>query len=159
MGLTLNMSTRNDFVPVHGEKYIAFTVSDFYGDVEFRQLECEFTYQMIDAEDGYPVPSTACYDATTGGDLPFDVPFLFDDNHMPYLLTEAQIAGRKCHSLSVQRFWWVKTWFLSDRNHYQLHPEELDSESIGIMPTAQFISSVREANVKRKEMKYGGEND
>ncbi|UGV23841.1 hypothetical protein [Escherichia phage BI-EHEC] len=52
-GLKLEMLTKQEFVPEHGETYIAFLISDFYGDLEYVELECEFHYQMIDAETGY----------------------------------------------------------------------------------------------------------
>lgn len=148
-GLNIQMDTRQTFVPEHGAHHVAFLVSDFYGDLEFKNLYCEFQYTMVDAEGEYPLPCGMCYE---GHDMPFDVPLLFNGKE-PYILTPEQILKRKSHKEDEQRFWWIKTWFLSDGRMMQIHPEELDELSIGIMKQSDFIKQVRVANVTHLEVK------
>lgn len=153
MPLSITMLTRNEFVPEHDEHYVAFLVSDFYGDLELKYLRCEFQYGMIDADNGYPLPCGVCY---YGDDMPFDTPLLFDADHKAYVLTPEQIEERKYHPDPEQRFWWEKTWFLTDKGNFQLHPEELDEMSIGIMKEKDFMKQVVEANADRRKIKEAG---
>ena len=148
MPLSITMQDRSEFVPEHNEQYIAFLVSDFYGSLDFKYLRCEFQYTMIDADNGFPLPCSMCYE---GDDMPFDTPLMFD-GQKAYVLTPEQIVERKCHPDPEQRFWWEKTWFLTDRRT-QIHPEELDEMSIGIMREKDFMKQVREANVVRRKAK------
>lgn len=145
MALTLEMLTRNDFTPENGVEYAAFLVSDFYGELEFKYLTCEFNYTMIDADNGYPLPCSANYE---DNDLPCDVPILFKDK-MPYVISQEEIEERENHYDPEQRFWWIKTWFLTDKRNTQIHPEELDEISIGIMKVTDFIKKVKVANSER----------
>lgn len=69
------------------------------------------------------------------------------------LLTEEEKETYKYHEEEDQRFWWEKTWFLSDRRNLQIHPEELDEMSIGIMKKKDFMFQVREANKLRIAIK------
>ena len=149
MGLTLEMATRDDFKPEHDEYYITFLVSDFYNDVEYKELRCEFYYSMICAETGYPVPCSMCY---SPNDFPFDVPLLFDKDNKPYALSRGEMEDREFHDDPEQRFWWTKTWMLTSNNTC-IHPEELDEISVGIMKTSDFVGSVRQANKFRLEVK------
>lgn len=148
-GLNIQMDTRATFVPEHDMSYIAFLVSDFYADLQFKHLYCEFQYTMVDAKDGSQLPCWMCYE---GDDMPFDTPLLFNGKH-PYILTPEQIEERKWHKEEQQRFWWIKTWFLSDGRMLQIHPEELDEMSIGIMKKSDFMQQVRVANEVRMEVK------
>lgn len=143
-GLKLKMLTKQEFVPEHGETYIAFLISDFYGDLEYVELECEFHYQMIDAETGYCLGTSAVYNGDNG--IPFHTPMRYEAKNRFKLLTEEEKETYKYHEEEDQRFWWEKTWFLSDRRNLQIHPEELDEMSIGIMKKKDFMYQVREAN-------------
>lgn len=155
MPLSINMQNRSEFVPEHDEQYVAFLVSDFYGDLDFKYLRCEFQYTMMDADNGYPLPCGVCY---AGDDMPFDTPLLFE-GEKAYVLTPEQIEERKHHPDPEQRFWWEKTWFLTDHRHFQLHPEELDEMSLGIMKEKDFMTQVREANVVRRKIKEEGRGE
>ena len=142
MGLTLEMLTRNNFTPENGVKYAAFLVRDLYGELEFKYLTCEYVYTMINADDGYPLPCSAWYE---DNDLPFGVPILFKDKK-PYLISEEEVEARSNHHDPEQRFWWIKTWFLTDHRNTQIHPEELDEISIGIMKVSDLMKQVKIAN-------------
>lgn len=155
MGLTLEMLTRNNFVPENGVEYAAFLVSDFYGELEFKYLTCEFTYNMIDADNGYPLPCSACYE---DNDLPCDVPILFKDK-IPCVISKEEVEKLKNHHDPEQRFWWIKTWFLTDHRNTQIHPEELDEISIGIMKVSDFMKQVKVANSERRTIKESQRED
>ena len=150
-GLKLEMLTKQEFVPEHGETYIAFLISDLYGDLEFVELECEFHYQMIDAEDGYSLPTSAIYNGDNG--IPFNTAMRWEGKNRFKILTEKEKDEYKHHEEENQRFWWEKSWFLSDRRNLQIHPEELDEMSIGIMKKKDFMTQVREANKFRVAIK------
>lgn len=155
MSLNLQMLNREEFVPEHEESYVAFIVDDFYGHVEFKNLDCEFHYVMIDADDGFPLPCTVIYKGDT---LPFDAPLLFKDGE-PYLIDEAMKHSRRNHADPEQRFWWVKTWMLCDRDHLQIHPETLEQTTLGVMKKKDFIEKIREANDFRVDKKQKSRYD
>ena len=149
-GLKLEMLTKQEFVPEHGEVYVAFLISDFYGELQYVELECEFHYQMIDAETGYCLSTSAMYNGDNG--IPFNTAMRYEGKNRFKLLTEEEKEKYKYHKEEDQRFWWEKTWFLSGRN-LQIHPEELDEMSIGIMKKRDFMVQVIEANKTRVAIK------
>ena len=143
-GLKLEMLTKQEFVPEHGETYIAFLISDFYGSLEYVELECEFHYQMIDAETGYCLSTSAVYNGDNG--IPFNTAMRWEGKNRFKILTEKEKEEYKHHKEDDQRFWWEKSWFLSGPGNLQIHPEELDEMSIGIMKKKDFMTQVKEAN-------------
>lgn len=156
--MQLNMYPKQDFKPVHDECYVMFVVDDFYGNVEFRKYRCEVHYNMMDADDGCPLPSSTCYNGQD--ELPFDVPLLWNKELCKYeVLTLEQIEARKNHADPEQRFWMEKTWFLSGaRSMDQIQPHELDEISLGIALQSDFEKTIREANkvrIQRKENRDG----
>ena len=147
MGLVLKMLTKDEFFPEHDKQYVAFLVSDFYGEVEYTELRAEFYYAMIDAEDGYHVPCSCTYKGEDG--MPFCTPLMFNAQNEPYVLSEEEVEARRWHEKDDQRFYWHKTWMLIGNRNLQLHPEELDSLSLGIMAEEDFMNQVVEANKPR----------
>lgn len=151
--MQLNMYSKKDFKPVHGEHYVMFVVEDFYNNVEFKYYRCELHYGMVDAEDGAPLPSSTIYNGQD--DLPFDVPLLWNKELSKYeVLTPEQVEARRTHADPEQRYWMEKSWFLCGRSYMdQLQPQDLDSLSLGIALESDFAKTIREANLVRLENK------
>lgn len=151
--MQLEMYPKQDFKPVHNEQYIMFVVDDMYGNIEFKHYRCEIHYVMMDADDGFPVPCSVCYNGQD--DLPFDTPLIWNKELDKYeVLTEDGIQARKCHKDSEQRFWMEKSWMLCGRGSMdQIQPHELDTISLGIALQSDFMKTICEANKVRKENK------
>lgn len=150
--MNFNMFPKKDFKPVHDEKYVMFIVDDMYGSIEFKEYHCECHYQMIDAEDGAPLPLTTVYN--NQDELPFNTPLLFNKKLGKYeVLTDEQKTARIIHKKEEQRFWMEKSWFLTGGGMDQIQPHELDTLSLGIALKTDFVKAVQEANAIRLEAK------
>lgn len=146
MPLTLKMLNRDEFVPENKQEYALFVVDRFYGSVEFKYMSVEFMYAMIDAETGHHVPSSVCYNGQD--EIPFNVPVRFNDDNTVRVLDKEELDRYKNHKKPEQRFWHVKTWFLTDNRNGQINPEELDEVSLGIMKVSDLEAEIVKANLE-----------
>lgn len=147
--LSLNILSIKEYQPVHRQKVTIFKADKSWLPIMSivpKFMQCEVHFQMYDAEDGCPVPTSCCFDPETQSDIPFDTPIRFISEPIPgnnkvYKIvgwepvTKEGMESLKYHEIEEERFYYKKQFYFTDGRHDQIDQSDQYNEVLGIIDT------------------------